>query len=57
MGNNKKYDEIVGGSFENLDTEEMENVQGAGDVDVETTPAILTAVATIASAAVSLKKC
>ena len=29
-------DQIVGASFENLDTEDMEQVQGAGDVDAET---------------------
>ena len=40
-------DQIVGASFENLDTEDMEQVQGAGDVDAETAvmipiPSVLT---------------
>ncbi len=32
----KKIDKIVGASFEDLNTEDMEQVQGAGDVEAET---------------------
>ncbi|SFU96265.1 lichenicidin A2 family type 2 lantibiotic [Butyrivibrio sp. INlla21] len=37
----KKLDQIVGTSFEDLNTEDMQNTQGAGDVDAETTPVIM----------------
>ncbi|MEE3494018.1 MAG: lichenicidin A2 family type 2 lantibiotic [Butyrivibrio sp.] len=36
MENNKKMDQIVGASFEELNTEDMKQVQGAGDVEAET---------------------
>ena len=32
----KKIDKIVGASFEDLSTEDMKQVQGAGDVEAET---------------------
>ena len=34
----KDLDKIVGASFEELNTEDMQNTQGAGDVDAETMP-------------------
>ncbi|MEE3494017.1 MAG: lichenicidin A2 family type 2 lantibiotic [Butyrivibrio sp.] len=33
-------DQVVGASFENLNAEDMEQVQGAGDVDAETVTVI-----------------
>lgn len=58
MGDNKKLNQVVGASFEEMDTEDMKKTQGAGDVDAETTPVVLVSVvATTVSAAVSAKKC
>jgi type 2 lantibiotic (TIGR03893 family) len=39
----KKINQVVGASFEELDTEDMKQTQGAGDVDAETTPVVLSA--------------
>ena len=36
---NKKINETVGEPFEELQIDEMTELQGAGDIDVETTPA------------------
>ncbi|SFU96315.1 lichenicidin A2 family type 2 lantibiotic [Butyrivibrio sp. INlla21] len=64
MSEEKKIEEVVGGSFEEMPLEDMENTQGAGDVDAETTPALPVSawgVSVIASAVsgaiVSSKKC
>jgi len=59
MGDNKKLNQVVGASFEEMDTEDMKKTQGAGDVDAETTPVVLVSVVATAavSAAVSAKKC
>ena len=35
----EKINEVVGDSFEDLKLDEMTEIQGAGDVDPETTPA------------------
>ena len=56
MEENKKINQVVGTSFEDLDTDDMEQTQGAGDVDAETTPLLVTAAA-VASAIFSSKKC
>lgn len=32
----KKMDQVVGASFEDLNTEDMQNTQGGGDVNAET---------------------
>ncbi|SFU96250.1 lichenicidin A2 family type 2 lantibiotic [Butyrivibrio sp. INlla21] len=32
----KKLDQVVGASFEDLNTEDMQNTQGGGDVNAET---------------------
>ena len=67
MENEKKFEKIVGENFEALNLEDMANIQGAGDVDPEITPATpttplvskaVTAIATlIASGALSAAKC
>ncbi len=49
MENEKKIENVVGAGFEDMDLDEMANVQGAGDVNPETTPAA----SAIASPAVS----
>jgi len=36
MEEKKKIDQVVGTSFEDLSTEDMKQVQGAGDVEAET---------------------
>ncbi|MCR4567492.1 MAG: lichenicidin A2 family type 2 lantibiotic [Pseudobutyrivibrio sp.] len=56
MPKNKNLDQVIGGSFEELNTEDMEQAQGAGDVNAETVP-IAVSIATIASAIYSSKKC
>ena len=55
----EKIKEVVGDSFEDLSVADMENIQGAGDVDAETASLVisLTAVTTAVSAVVSRKKC
>ena len=53
----KDLDKIVGAAFEELDVDDMQQVQGAGDVEAETTVPLSVAVATIASAIYSSKKC
>ena len=57
MENNKKLNQVVGTSFEELDTEDMKQTQGAGDVDAETTPVVLTTAVSLVGALVSAKKC
>ncbi len=57
MEENKKINQVVGTSFEDLDTDDMEQTQGAGDVDAETTPAISFITSAVASVVVSAKKC
>jgi len=57
MGDNKKLNQVVGASFEEMDAEDMKKTQGAGDVDAETTPAVVTAtVISAVSAALTAKK-
>ena len=53
MENEKNMEKVVGAAFEDMNVEEMENIQGAGDVEAEATPAtpaIAGAVSAIASA-------
>ena len=62
MEENMKLNQVVGASFEEMDTEDMKKTQGAGDVDAETTPTMLvsvvaTATVTAISATISAKKC
>lgn len=67
MSEEKKIREVVGDSFEEMPLEDMENTQGAGDVDAESTPATPTipisamtvsaALSVVSGAAVSAKKC
>ena len=61
MSKENNIEEVVGNSFEEMPLEDMENTQGAGDVDAETTPAIPYAASVIVSAVsgaiVSAKKC
>ncbi|MEE3494011.1 MAG: lichenicidin A2 family type 2 lantibiotic [Butyrivibrio sp.] len=46
----EKINEVVGNSFEDLKIDEMTEIQGAGDVDAETTPVVVTvSAATIAA--------
>ena len=52
--NNQKLNELVGKSFEDLSIEEMQELQGASDTHVDSTPTILYSVAsTVASAGLS----
>lgn len=55
---------LVGPSFEELTSEEMKDIQGAGDVKAETTPTTLTVMSiemftagVVTGAAVSIKYC
>ena len=48
----EEINKVVGDSFEDLKVEEMTDIQGAGDVDAETTPVIS---ATIVSASASFE--
>lgn len=49
---------VVGGTFEELDIEQMEVLQGAGDVNAETSPFCIAAGVTAGIALVnSLKRC
>lgn len=51
-------EEAVGKTFEDIPEEEMQEVQGAGDVDLETTPfAISATVAFSAGVLFSKKRC
>ncbi len=63
-----KINETVGAPFEDMELTEMENTQGAGDVDAETTPVIIASSAGCATGAaaitgavsgvvISVKKC
>jgi type 2 lantibiotic (TIGR03893 family) len=48
--NTKHINNLVGKSFEDLSINEMETLQGAGDVEVQTTPTIIwSVVSTVAS--------
>ena len=53
----KDLDKIVGAAYEELNTEDMQQVQGAGDVDAETSVVVSVTIATALSAAYSAKKC
>ncbi len=53
----KKLDQVVGTSFEDLNTEDMQQIQGAGDVDAETAVPVIVTLATAASAIYSSQKC
>lgn len=54
----KELDKIVGEAYEDLNAEDMQNTQGAGDVEAETLSIAITgAVASVISGAISLKKC
>ena len=55
MKNEKNMEKVVGVAFEDMNVEEMENIQGAGDVEAETIPVILSAIAS--GAALSVLKC
>lgn len=44
MEKNKTINKVVGASFEEMNKEDMMQIQGAGDVDVETTVTIVTTV-------------
>ena len=35
MENEKKMEKVVGAAFEEMDVADMENIQGAGDVEAE----------------------
>ncbi len=58
---NQIEEEVTGKTFEDMPAEEMAEVQGAGDVDPETTPAciyVATGALSLATGAVvSWKKC
>ncbi|MBQ6995447.1 MAG: lichenicidin A2 family type 2 lantibiotic [Lachnospiraceae bacterium] len=47
----EKINNVVGDSFEDLEMEEMTIVQGAGDIDAESTPALLSVSAALSTAA------
>ncbi|MBO4456623.1 MAG: lichenicidin A2 family type 2 lantibiotic [Butyrivibrio sp.] len=49
----EKINNVVGDSFEDLKIDEMTEIQGAGDVDAETTPVLIAASAALTSAAAS----
>lgn len=53
----KKVNQIVGDSFEELNTEDMQQIQGAGDVEAETAVPVIVTIATAASAIYSSQKC
>ncbi|MDR1473418.1 MAG: lichenicidin A2 family type 2 lantibiotic [Lactobacillales bacterium] len=52
----KEVDQLVGKAFEELSIEEMQELQGTGEVEVESTPACFVGSA-IVSAAVSVVAC
>ncbi len=52
----KDVDKIVGAAYEDLNAEEMQNTQGAGDVDAETTPVIISVAVSAATGIVSAIK-
>ncbi len=45
----EKINNVVGDSFEDLKIDEMAQTQGAGDVDAETTPVVVSVATAIAS--------
>lgn len=45
--NNQKLNYLVGKSFEDLSVEEMQELQGAGDVEVQSTPTVVIPISTI----------
>ncbi|MBR4669351.1 MAG: lichenicidin A2 family type 2 lantibiotic [Butyrivibrio sp.] len=53
----KKLDQIVGAAYEELNTEDMQQIQGAGDVEAETAVPVIVTIATVASAVYSSQKC
>ncbi|SFU96282.1 lichenicidin A2 family type 2 lantibiotic [Butyrivibrio sp. INlla21] len=54
----KDLEKIVGAAYEDLNTEDMQNTQGAGDTEAETVSLAITgAIASVISGAISLKKC
>ncbi|MBR4831109.1 MAG: lichenicidin A2 family type 2 lantibiotic [Butyrivibrio sp.] len=53
----KNIEKIVGAAYEELGAEDMQQIQGAGDVDAETAVPVIVAVATAASAIYSSQKC
>ncbi|MBO4456624.1 MAG: lichenicidin A2 family type 2 lantibiotic [Butyrivibrio sp.] len=54
----KRIEDVVGGTFEDMNPDEMELTQGAGDVEAETTPAAVSAiVSAVSGAIVSAAKC
>lgn len=65
LENKHVMEEISGKSFEELTEEEMQILQGAGDIDVEATPTVVTtssypcigALSALAGGALSLAKC
>jgi len=57
MEKNKKLDKIVGAAYEELGAEDMQQIQGAGDLDAETAVPVIVTIVTAASAAYSAKKC
>lgn len=48
----KDLDKIVGAAYEDLNAEEMQNTQGAGDVDAETTPVLISVAVTAGTAGI-----
>lgn len=46
----KKMEKIVGAAFEDISVADMENIQGAGDVEAEVTPTIVASSAGCAGA-------
>lgn len=55
--NQEKLDNVLGNSFEELGEEDMQQIQGAGDVGAETVVPVIVTVATAASIVYSAKKC
>ncbi|SJZ41357.1 type 2 lantibiotic, SP_1948 family [Pilibacter termitis] len=51
------HDSVVGGNFESLSEEEMMSLQGAGDVNVETTPICVTVGISFGIVISKAKKC
>lgn len=45
--NTKNMDKLVGKSFEDLSVDEMQALQGAGDVEVQSTPTVVIPISTI----------
>ncbi len=53
----KNLNNAVGVPFEELNADDMQQIQGAGDVDTETAVPVAVTLATLASAVYSAKKC